>query len=110
MSSERARHPDDRPLPAGPWMWLAGDFATSAVIRIAGERASWLLLAIFGQLRVTNSTDGRITRGEIEHLGIRDHRRRLERLIAAGLIEPTEDPNVLRVVDYRRWIRWQRRP
>lgn len=54
----------------------------------AGEGAAWLYLNMMGKAKQLDS-DGLMTEAQIERLRIRGWRRRLDALVAVGLVEQT---------------------
>jgi hypothetical protein len=72
------------------WFPLENGFVRDARVLDAGERASWLFIAILGHLSEHNQP-GLITRNEIGALGITGWRPRLDRLIQSGLLEKRDE-------------------
>lgn len=89
--------------PGRAWLPLDANFTRDPTIIAAGESASWLYLAILGQLKLTGAT-GIITRKEILALGIDRPGARLTSLERVGLVKPTDESGVYVVPA---WASWQ---
>jgi hypothetical protein len=73
--------PSDR----GLYVKLDAHFADDERIMEAGEAAAWLYVLALAKAKQLSHTDGVLTRGHIERLGLDNLDQRIERLVATGL-------------------------
>lgn len=87
------------------WLALDTGFTHDDKVLAAGERAGWLLLAIFGRIK-SQGRAGEITRAEVATLGIPTWQPRLAALLRVGLVVEVEPEHYL----VPRWDGWQTAP
>lgn len=89
--------------PGRIWFPLDANFTRDDRVVAAGDAAAILFLAILGHVKLSGAP-GTIHRTTLPALGIGAWERRLARLLAVGLIEPSPGPgDVLRIAAWESW-------
>ena len=76
----------------GPFIALSANFPEDDDILAVGEAAGWLYLVMTCDCRLRR-TDGWITSDRVSRLGVRGWQKRLDALLARGLVELHESPH-----------------